>query len=90
MRTRTQTNFSKMADVSSRLLEDGYRSATQAVSCDQKGDYQSAVFFYIEAANALDKASSYNTSLDVRDKALEYVERAEVLRTQLKGRLQFV
>lgn len=74
-----------MADVASQLLEDGFRFATQAVACDQKGDFQAATFFYIEAANSLHKASSYDNTLEIREKALEYVERAEVLRRQQAG-----
>lgn len=74
------------ADVAGQLIEDGYRFATQAVTCDQKGDYQSAIFFYIEAANSLHKASSYDNALEVRDKAFEYVDRAEVLRRQQAGK----
>lgn len=74
-----------MADVE-QLCQDGYRFATQAIACDQKGSIESAVFFYIEAASSLERALSYDNTLDVRDKALQYVQRAEVLRLQAKSK----
>ena len=70
-----------MADVD-RICEDGYHFATQAVAYDTKGETQSAVFFYTEAANCLAKALSYDNTLDVRDKAFQYIQRAELLRSE--------
>lgn len=70
-----------MADVQ-ELCSDGFKFATQAVSYDKRGDAQAAVFFYVEAAEALLKAASYDSTLDVKEKALEYVHRANVLRLQ--------
>ncbi|XP_031565843.1 calpain-7-like [Actinia tenebrosa] len=77
-----------MADAE-ELCQDGYRFATQAIACDQKGSIESAIFFYIEAASSLERALSYNNTLDVRDKALQYVQRAEVLRLQAKSQQQY-
>ena len=68
-----------MVDVK-ELCEDGYRLAIQAVDLDKIGSGDAAAFFYIEAAEALLKALSYDPSLDVKDKASQYIRRAEELR----------
>ncbi|PFX26435.1 Calpain-7 [Stylophora pistillata] len=58
------------------LCEDGYRLAIQAVDLDKMGSGSAAAFFYIEAAEALIKALSYDPSLE------NGVERAEFLLKQ--------
>lgn len=68
-----------MVDVT-ELCEDGYRLAIQAVDLDKIGSREAAAFFYIEAAEALIKALSYDPSLDVKLKAEQYIRRAEELR----------
>ncbi|XP_027051362.1 calpain-7-like isoform X1 [Pocillopora damicornis] len=73
-----------MVDVT-ELCEDGYRLAIQAVDLDKMGSGGAAAFFYIEAAEALIKALSYDPSLEVRDKASQYVRRAEELRALEEG-----
>ena len=80
MRSRAKTR-AKMADVQ-QLCSDGFMLATQAVTFDKKGDFKAAIFFYVEAAEALQKALSYDPQLDVGDKASEYVNRANFLRAQ--------
>lgn len=75
-----------MVDVT-ELCEDGYRLAIQAVDLDKMGSGGAAAFFYIEAAEALIKALSYDPSLEVRDKASQYVRRAEELRALEEGKL---
>ncbi|XP_032218240.1 calpain-7 [Nematostella vectensis] len=70
-----------MADVH-RLCQDGFDSATRAVECDKQGNARSAYFFYTMAAESLMKAMSYDNSLDLRGKALQYLERAQTLRDQ--------
>lgn len=70
----------KMVDVR-ELCEDGYRLAIQAVDLDKIGSGEAAAFFYIEAAEALIKALSYDASLDVKGKAEQYIRRAEELRS---------
>ena len=70
----------KMVDVR-ELCEDGYRLAIQAVDLDKIGSGEAAAFFYIEAAEALIKALSYDPSLDVKGKAEQYIRRAEELRS---------
>ena len=67
------------------LCEDGYRLAIQAVDLDKIGSANAAAFFYIEAAEALIKALSYDPTLDVKDKASQYIRRAEELRAQEQG-----
>ena len=62
------------------LCDDGYRLAIQAVELDRISSGEAAAFFYIEAAEALLKASSYDPSLDVKIKAEQYIRRAEELR----------
>ena len=69
----------KMVDVN-ELCEDGYRLAIQAVDLDKIGSRDAAAFFYIEAAEALIKALSYDPTLDVKLKAEQYIRRAEELR----------
>lgn len=69
-----------MVDVR-ELCEDGYRLAIQAVDLDKIGSGEAAAFFYIEAAEALIKALSYDASLDVKGKAEQYIRRAEELRS---------
>ena len=69
----------KMVDVN-ELCEDGYRLAVQAVDLDKIGSRDAAAFFYIEAAEALIKALSYDPSLDVKIQAEQYIRRAEELR----------
>jgi len=73
-----------MVDVK-ELCEDGYRLAIQAVDLDKIGSGNAAAFFYIEAAEALIKALSYDPSLDVKDKASQYIRRAEELRALEEG-----
>ena len=74
----------KMVDVK-ELCDDGYRLAIQAVDLDKIGSGGAAAFFYIEAAEALIKALSYDPTLDVKDKASQYIRRAEELRAQEQG-----
>ena len=73
-----------MVDVK-ELCDDGYRLAIQAVDLDKIGSGGAAAFFYIEAAEALIKALSYDPTLDVKDKASQYIRRAEELRAQEQG-----
>lgn len=73
-----------MVDVK-ELCDDGYRLAIQAVDLDKIGSGNAAAFFYIEAAEALIKALSYDPTLDVKDKASQYIRRAEELRAQEQG-----
>lgn len=79
----------KMVDVK-ELCDDGYRLAIQAVDLDKIGSGNAAAFFYIEAAEALIKALSYDPTLDVKDKASQYIRRAEELRAQEKGSISFL
>ena len=75
------------------LCEDGYRLAVQAVDLDKIGSGEAAAFFYIEAAEALIKALSYDPSLDVKGKAEQYIRRAEELRAlevEQAGKLTFI
>ena len=74
----------KMVDVK-ELCDDGYRLAIQAVDLDKIGSGDAAAFFYIEAAEALIKALSYDPTLDVKGKASQYIRRAEELRAQEQG-----
>ena len=81
-----------MVDVR-ELCEDGYRLAVQAVDLDKIGSGEAAAFFYIEAAEALIKALSYDPSLDVKGKAEQYIRRAEELRAlevEQAGKLTFI
>lgn len=79
----------KMVDVK-ELCDDGYRLAIQAVDLDKIGSGNAAAFFYIEAAEALIKALSYDPTLDVKEKASQYIRRAEELRAQEQGRVFFL
>lgn len=83
---RMRSHHNNMVDVT-ELCEDGYRLAIQAVDLDKMGSGGAAAFFYIEAAEALIKALSYDPSLEVRDKASQYVRRAEELRALEEGKL---
>ena len=74
----------KMVDAK-ELCEDGYRLAIQAVDLDKIGSGNAAAFFYIEASEALIKALSYDPTLDVKDKASQYIRRAETLRALEQG-----
>ncbi|KAJ7372170.1 calpain 7 [Desmophyllum pertusum] len=67
------------------LCDDGYRLAIQAVDLDKIGSGNAAAFFYIEASEALIKALSYDPTLDVKDKASQYIRRAEALRALEQG-----
>lgn len=78
-----------MVDVK-ELCDDGYRLAIQAVDLDKIGSRNAAAFFYIEAAEALIKALSYDPTLDVKEKASQYIRRAEELRAQEQGRVFFL
>lgn len=78
-----------MVDVK-ELCDDGYRLAIQAVDLDKIGSGNAAAFFYIEAAEALIKALSYDPTLDVKDKVSQYIRRAEELRAQEQGSVFFL
>ena len=78
-----------MVDVQ-ELCDDGYRLAIQAVDLDKIGSGNAAAFFYIEAAEALIKALSYDPTLDVKEKASQYIRRAEELRAQEQGSVFFL
>ena len=67
-----------MVDVQS-LCEDGYKLATEAVRYDQAGDVEQAIFFYSEASDALLKALSSDSGLNIRPKVETYIARAEEL-----------
>ena len=81
-----RSHHNNMVDVT-ELCEDGYRLAIQAVDLDKMGSGGAAAFFYIEAAEALIKALSYDPRLEVRDKASQYIRRAEELRALEEGKL---
>ena len=78
-----------MVDVK-ELCDDGYRLAIQAIDLDKIGSGNAAAFFYIEAAEALIKALSYDPTLDVKEKASQYIKRAEELRAQEQGSVFFL
>ena len=65
-------------------IQDSVQFATNAVKADQSGDFTVAAFFYIEAAEALRKAISIDPGLSsAKERALQYVERAEALKRDL-------
>lgn len=73
-----------MADPSA-LEQDAKNFAIKAVENDQKGNYVTAVFYYMEAAQALLNAAEAGSKIEnITKKAEEYISRAETLK-QTKG-----
>ncbi len=70
-----------------QLLQDSYQFATKAVQEDQAGNFKVAIFFYLEAAEAIKKALDFDSSLtEVYNKAVQYLDRAESLHKQIGKR----
>lgn len=67
-----------------KLIQDSCQFATSAVEADQQGNYKVAIFYYIEAAEAIKKAIDNDKSLadSLHSKAVQYLERAENLHEQ--------
>lgn len=67
-----------------KLIQDSRQFATNAVEADEQGNYRVAIFYYIEAAEAIKKALDNDKSLSssLHDKAVQYLERAEDLHEQ--------
>ena len=73
-----------------QLMQQGLKFAEQAISRDNAGEHDVAQFFYIEASDAILKAISLDESLmDAKVKALQYIERAEVLQNVTKGMFSY-
>ena len=68
-----------------KLCQDSQHFATNAVEADREGDYQVAMFYYIEAAEAIKAALDIDKSLtsSLHGMAVQYLERAENLHAQL-------
>lgn len=63
------------------LERDGILFAQQAVTCDQKGQVPTAIFFYTEAAQALLNAAFSGSKMPgLTEKANQYITRAEELK----------
>lgn len=73
-----------------KLIQDSFNFATNAVHADEDGKFKIAIFFYLEAAEAIKKALDYDGSLSaLYPKAIQYLDRAESLHQQLdQGRLK--
>ena len=69
-----------------KLLQDSHQFATNAIEADKDGNYKVAIFYYIEAAEAIKKALDDDKTLSpaLHDKAVQYLERAESLHTQCR------
>ena len=68
-----------------QLIQDSYQFATKAVQEDTAGHFKVAIFFYLEAAEAIKKALDYDETLAgaVHEKAVQYLDRAESLHRQI-------
>ena len=67
-----------------KLIQDSFNFATNAVHADEDGKFKIAIFFYLEAAEAIKKALDYDGSLSaLYPKAIQYLDRAESLHQQL-------
>ena len=67
-----------------KLIQDSHHFATNAVEADKEGNYQVAIFCYIEAAESIKTALDIDRSLSpvLHNNAVQYLERAESLHTQ--------
>ena len=75
----------------SKLIQDSHHFATNAVSADNGGNYKVAIFYYIEAAEAIKTALDIDNSLPsaLHENAVKYLERAESLHRQC-SKLNFI
>ncbi|XP_028835821.1 calpain-7 [Denticeps clupeoides] len=68
------------------LEQDAVKFAKCAVSFDQKGKYNEAVFYYKEAAQALIYAGMAGSKLDaIQDKVNEYLDRVQALHNAVQA-----
>ncbi|KAM8826921.1 LOW QUALITY PROTEIN: calpain-7 [Synchiropus picturatus] len=64
------------------LEVDAVKFAQTAVTCDQNGKYNDAIFYYKEAAQALIYAGMAGSKLEgIQDKVNEYLDRVQALHT---------
>lgn len=74
-----------------QLIQDGYGFASKAITSDQNGQHKLAHFFYVEASEAILKAIALdNTLLEAKNKAYQYIQRAEILQNILNGKFSFL
>eukprot|EP00058_Branchiostoma_floridae_P000516 XP_002586004.1 hypothetical protein BRAFLDRAFT_110216 [Branchiostoma floridae] len=64
----------------SALEVDAFSFASVAVRLDQEGNHDEAIFYYLEAAEALRNAGQAGSKLAVVEKAMEYLDRVEQLK----------
>ena len=74
-----------------KLIQDSRNFATSAVKADNEGNYKVAIFYYIEAAEAIKTALDIDNSLPsaLHENAVKYLERAESLHRQC-SKLNFI
>ncbi|KAM4600546.1 calpain-7 isoform 1-T1 [Polymixia lowei] len=71
---------------SSALEHDAVQFAQTAVTCDQHGKYNEAVFYYKEAAQALIYAGMAGSKLEgIQDKVNEYLDRVQALHNAVQA-----
>ena len=74
-----------------KLIQDGYGFASKAITNDQNGQHKLAHFFYVEASEAILNAIALDNSLlEAKNKAYQYIQRAEVLQNILNGKFNFL
>ena len=74
-----------------QLIQDGCQFAKLAVSSDEAGNYKVAIFYYLEAAEALKKALDFDRSLTtLHEQAIQYLDRAETLHQQIRTLLAYL
>ena len=69
-----------------QLLQDSYQFAKLATTADGEGNFKVAIFYYLEAAEAIKKALDFDQNLrlgSVSEKAHQYLDRAETLHQQI-------
>ncbi|XP_038044478.1 calpain-7-like [Patiria miniata] len=61
------------------LVRDAREFATTAIKCDQAGQYQTAIFYYAEAIQAMYNASLADPNLNLAERYSEYTKRVKEL-----------
>ncbi|XP_072028710.1 calpain-7-like [Amphiura filiformis] len=61
------------------LVKDAVDFATQATRHDSNGQFKTAIFYYVEAIQAMYNASLANPSLNITDRYQQYVKRVKEL-----------
>eukprot|EP00795_Rhopilema_esculentum_P014106 gene14106-5096_t len=69
-----------------QLLQDSYQFAKLATTADGEENFKVAIFYYLEAAEAIKKALDFDQNLrlgSISEKAHQYLDRAETLHQQI-------